>query len=213
MIIHKSFVFNPFQENTYVVSSESKQCLIIDPGCYGKEDEQILENYILENELTPKAIWLTHAHIDHVLGLNFCVEKWNIPYCIHYLEVAQLKAVEVYAPNYGFHDYKPVTSNGTLLDSSEILLDNLKFSILNVPGHSPGHVAFYHSDSAQIWAGDVLFRQSIGRTDLPGGNFEILKKSILEKLFILPDNTTVYSGHGPETKIGFEKRNNPYISI
>jgi len=213
MISFKAFVFNPFQENTYVISAENKDCIIIDPGCFDREEHQTLIQYIADNQLNPKAVWLTHAHIDHVLGLQFCLDHWKIPYFISASEIPQLKAVEVYAPNYGFNDFQPVIQEGFLLDQSHIFLGIESFSILIVPGHAPGHVAFYHQDSKQVWAGDVLFRQSIGRTDLPGGDFETLKKSIVEKLYTLPNETIVYPGHGPATDIGFEKKYNPFVSL
>ena len=213
MIAHKVFVFNPFQENTYVLWNETNEAIIIDPGCSDASEQQLLVKFMASNGLKPKSVWLTHAHIDHVLGLQFCLDQWQIPYYLHPAEVSQLKAVEVYAPNYGFYDFEPVTKDGQLLDLTDVSLGAEIFKVLFVPGHSPGHVAFMHENSGQIWAGDILFRQSIGRTDLPGGNFETLKESIVNKLYSLPEPTIVYPGHGPKTDIGFEKKYNPFVSI
>ena len=213
MISHKAFVFNAFQENTYILWSESKEAIIIDPGCFEVAEQHTLINFISDNSLKPVAVWLTHAHIDHVLGLQFCLDQWQIPYYLHDAEVSQLKAVEVYAPSYGFVNFQGITTEGKLLDLTDISLGSESFKVLFVPGHSPGHVAFYHVESSQVWAGDVLFRQSIGRTDLPGGNFDTLKESIINKLYTLPEQTIVYPGHGPKTDIGFEKKYNPFVSM
>ncbi len=211
MIQHQAFTFNPFQENTWILSNESKQAIIIDPGCSNASEERMLEKYISENELNPVAIWLTHCHIDHVLGLDFCIRKWGIPFYLHPDEIPVLKAVEVYAPAYGFHQYRSPETNGIALDANEIRLGDDLFRILFVPGHAPGHVAFHHAASAHLWAGDVLFRESIGRTDLPGGNFGQLEISIREKLYTLPPETIVHSGHGPDTSIGHERLQNPFV--
>ena len=213
MLSHKTFVFNPFQENTYVLWNDAMEAVIIDPGCYDASEHLKLINFVSEKDLKVIAIWLTHAHIDHVLGLQFCIDKWEIPYYLHQAEVSQLKAVEVYAPNYGFNDFKGIQEEGSVFDLSDVFIGKETFKVLFVPGHAPGHVAFFHEETGQIWAGDVLFRQSIGRTDLPGGNFEILKNSILTKLYTLHENTIVYPGHGPKTEIGFEKKYNPFVSI
>jgi glyoxylase-like metal-dependent hydrolase (beta-lactamase superfamily II) len=211
MIQQQAFTFNPFQENTWILSNESKQAIIMDPGCSNAAEENILSKYISENELIPAAVWLTHCHIDHVLGLDFCIRKWGIPYYLHPDEKPALKAVEVYAPAYGFTNFRLPETEGLVLNAGEISLEEDVFRILFVPGHSPGHIAFYHAASAQIWAGDVLFRESIGRTDLPGGDHGQLEKSIREKLYTLAPETIVHSGHGPDTSIGHEKRHNPFV--
>ena len=211
MIHSHSFTFNPFQENTYVIYSDSGICVIIDPGCYEESEKNKLVAFIAKKRLKPSQVWLTHAHIDHVLGLKFCCGHFGIKALIHPLEIPQLKAVEVYAPNYGFYDFEPTDKLEILDISNPLSIDTEMFELLFVPGHAPGHVAFHHIESAQVWAGDVLFRQSIGRTDLPGGNFQVLEQSIQNELYTLPSETAVYPGHGPSTTIGFERQNNPFV--
>lgn len=211
MIELKSFSFNPFQENTWLVWNENRDCVIIDPGCESTQEEKKLLDFISSSNLKPIAIWLTHCHIDHVLGLNFCLQQWQIPYFLHQKETAQLRAVQAYAPSYGFHGFQMPELQGKEICEGEIQLGNEKFSILDVPGHSPGHVAFYHEESGILISGDVLFRESIGRTDLPGGDFKILEQSIRQKIYTLPADTRILPGHGPETTVGHEMKFNPFV--
>ena len=211
MIYSRAFAFNPFQENSWVLWTENKNCVILDPGCSTSAEEKELTAFVESHGLVPEAIWLTHCHIDHVLGLDFCLRRWSVPYFLHPLETAALKSVEVYAPAYGFHGFRSPEIPGQALQEGRLQLGEEVLEILFVPGHSPGHLAFYHPAGAQVWAGDVLFRGSIGRTDLPGGNFSQLETSIREKLYTLPEDTRVYPGHGPETSIGEEKKFNPFV--
>lgn len=211
MIKSKAFTVNPFQENAYVIYSHSKICIIIDPGFCNVSEKADFISFIAENGLEPKEIWLTHAHIDHVLGLKFCCDHFGIKALLHPLEVPQLKAVEVYAPNYGFYDFEPTDKLEVMDVSQPLSIAEESFEVLFVPGHSPGHVAFYHSKSGQIWAGDVLFQQSVGRTDLPGGNFQTLEQSIQNQLYSLPSDTVVFPGHGPSTTIEHEQNFNPFV--
>lgn len=213
MLTTQTFCFNPFQENTYVLSDANGDCVIIDPGCYSKDEQSELVEFISSHHLKPIAVWLTHCHIDHILGLRFCEKQWGLPYFLSAGEIPQLKAVEVYAPNYGFNDVELPAADGIVILQNEIMLGENRFEVLSVPGHSPDHLAFYHPASHQIWSGDVLFHQSIGRTDLPGGDFETLKHSIQTKLYSLPDQTTVFPGHGQQTTIGFEKTANSFVRV
>jgi hydroxyacylglutathione hydrolase len=155
----------------------------------------------------------THCHIDHVLGNSFVKEKYNVKLYIHQKDEVVLKAVSVYAPNYGFHQYQPAEPDAYLEEGNAITFGNQTLEIIFVPGHSPGHVAFYHRGEKIIIGGDVLFNNSIGRTDLPGGHFDTLINSIHQKLFTLPDDVTVYPGHGPETTLGYEKATNPFCAL
>jgi hydroxyacylglutathione hydrolase len=207
------FVFNPFQENTYVLYDETKEAIIIDPGCYEEEEKNELTEFIGTHRLKVTMLLNTHCHIDHVLGNAFVKEKFRTKLYIHRSDEPVLKAVSVYAPNYGFHQYQESTPDIFLNEGDEIVLGHQKFEVLFVPGHAPGHVAFYNEKEKVIISGDVLFQNSIGRTDLPGGNSDTLIKSIHEKLFTLPDNVTVYPGHGPKTTIGFEKVTNPFCAL
>jgi glyoxylase-like metal-dependent hydrolase (beta-lactamase superfamily II) len=207
------FVFNPFMENTYVLYDETQEGVIIDPGCYEREEEDELSDFIAAKKLTVTKLINTHCHIDHVLGNAFIKRKYGVQLHIHSLEAYQLKAVKSYAPNYGFAAYQEAEADAFINEGDVVSFGNQALHILFVPGHSPGHIALYHKHDKIIIGGDVLFENSIGRTDLPGGNFETLLQSIHQKFFTLPDDVTVYCGHGSETTIGFEKRTNPFCAI
>lgn len=213
MLFIKNFVFNPFQENTYVLYDETKECAIVDPGCYEVDEKAELLDFIASEGLKVKALLNTHCHVDHVLGNSFVKEKFNVGLQIHAKDEPTLKAVKVYSSNYGFHQYDEASPDHYLQEGDTVTVGNQKLSVLFVPGHSPGHVAFYHPGDKILIGGDVLFYNSIGRTDLPGGNFDTLIDSIHKKLFTLPDDVTVYPGHGPETTIGFEKKTNPFCAL
>lgn len=205
----KKFTFNAFQENTYIVYSESGSCVIIDPGCYSSQEESELINFIQEKELKPLALLNTHAHIDHVLGNSFVLSQFSIPFYLHDEDIKTLNLVESYAHLYGFEGYK-VSPQPThsLSDCQDLKFDDIDLKVFYTPGHCPGHVVFYSEKHQFVINGDVLFNGSFGRVDLPGGDIEILKKSIFNTMFQFPESTTVYCGHGPETTIGQEKRTN-----
>lgn len=213
MLQIKKFTFNPFAENTYVLFDNSKECVVIDPGCYEKSEQQELIEFIESNGLVVKKLLNTHCHIDHVLGNAFVKRKFNVGLFINPIEEAMLRAVKSYASNYGFFQYEDSVADGFLTEKDVVEFGEQRLKILFVPGHSPGHLAFYDQHSGSLIGGDVLFENSIGRTDLPGGNFNTLIASIHEKFFTLPDDVTVYCGHGEETSIGFEKRTNPFCAI
>lgn len=213
MLRIKKFTFNPFGENTYVLFDDSKECVVIDPGCYEKAEQQELTAFIDSNQLVVKMLLNTHCHIDHVLGNAFVKRKFNVGLFINAIEEPLLRAVKSYASNYGFFQYEDSVADGFLTEKDVVAFGEQKLQILFVPGHSPGHIAFYDEASKILVGGDVLFENSIGRTDLPGGNFNTLINSIHEKFFTLPDDVTVYCGHGEETSIGFEKRTNPFCAI
>lgn len=210
MAVHiEVFTFNPFQENTYVLYDDKKNCVIIDPGCYEKEEEQALLNFIKSNDLAPSALLNTHAHIDHVLGNSFILDNYSIDHYLHNDDLTTLKAVPNYAHLYGFAGYKVSPLPTKILKGGEkLVFGEIELDVIFTPGHAPGHVVFYNKENNFVINGDVLFRGSYGRVDLPGGSLEVLKKSITEKMFTLPDNTAVYCGHGPATSIGVEKKSN-----
>ena len=211
MIHIQSFTFNPFSENTYVLSDESGEAVIIDPGCYTKEEYQELYNYLETNNLKPVKIINTHAHIDHVLGIAAVKGKYNIPFSLHKLDEPLLKAVKTYASNYGFAQFDEPEIDNYMEEGDLIKFGNSALKVIFVPGHAPGHVAFVNDEQQFVIGGDVLFRNSVGRTDLPGGNMSILLNSIRTKLFTLGDDYTVYAGHMEPTTIGYEKKNNPFL--
>lgn len=203
------FTFNPFQENTYIVYDDKKNCVIIDPGCYEREEEDELLSFIRENELVPQALLNTHAHIDHVLGNSFVQKQFNLDHYMHSEDLNTLNAVPNYAHLYGFPGYKlsPIP-NKILKGGEKLIFGDIELDVFFTPGHAPGHVVFYNAENNFVINGDVLFRGSYGRVDLPGGDLETLKKSINEIMFHLPEETIVHCGHGPSTSIGIEKRSN-----
>ncbi len=207
----KSFTFNPFQENTLVAFDETNEAVIFDPGCFEKQEYLTLTDFIEENKLTVKYLINTHCHIDHVLGNAYIKRKFQIPLWIHRNEIPVLKSVSAYAPSYGFPGYEEVVADGFITEKDTIKFGNTSLEIRFVPGHAPGHLVFYHQPSKTCIGGDTLFRDSIGRTDLPGGDPQTLLNAIKKQLFTLPDDTVVYPGHGPTTKIGYEKENNPFV--
>jgi hydroxyacylglutathione hydrolase len=211
MIQIQSFTFNPFSENTYILYDETREAVIVDPGCYDSAEFNELYSYIESNQLNPVRIINTHAHIDHVLGVQAIKAKYSIPFSLHKIEEPVLKAVKTYAPNYGFPHFDEPEIDHYLLEGETVSFGNSELKIIFVPGHAPGHVAFLSDSQRFIISGDVLFRQSIGRTDLPGGDFGTLIESIRTKLFTLDDDYMVYAGHMGPTTIGFEKKNNPFL--
>jgi glyoxylase-like metal-dependent hydrolase (beta-lactamase superfamily II) len=213
MVKIQLFVFNPLQENTFVLFDETNECVIIDPGCCDESERYELADFIIENNLKVKYLLNTHCHVDHVLGNYFVKEKFKVPLLIHEKDQATLKAVKAYAPHYGFFQYDDTEADGYLKEGDTVKFGNQTLSVLFVPGHAPGHIAFHDTANQFVIGGDVLFYNSIGRTDLPGGDFETLIHSIQQKFFTLPEDTVVYPGHGPETTIGFEKKTNPFCAV
>lgn len=207
----QKFTFNPFQENTYIVYDESKEALIIDPGCYDSLEEKELADFIESNGLKPVRLLNTHAHIDHVFGNQFINDKYDLELELHELDFPILEAAALAAQTYGLNYKESPKANKKLVEGEYIEFGNTKLKIIHVPGHAPGHVVFYNEAEKIIIGGDVLFRGSIGRTDLPGGNHQQLLDQIRKKLFVLPTDVTVYPGHGPETTIGYELSHNPFF--
>jgi hydroxyacylglutathione hydrolase len=211
MLEIKSFTFNPFQENTYILYDETGECVIIDPGCYEAEEKKELENFISEKRLKPVKLLLTHAHIDHILGNNFVTGKYHVKIEMNEHDVKLMQAAPTYGEMWGIR-CEPSPDPDVLLKEGDIVkFGNSKLEIFFTPGHSPGSICFYNSESNFVIGGDVLFNGSIGRTDLPGGDFDTLISSIKDKLFPLGDACKVYSGHGPHTTIGHEKMSNPFL--
>lgn len=211
MVTFERFTFNPYQENTYLIINDDKECIIIDPGMYNTSEQQSLYEYITKHDLTPKLLLNTHCHIDHVLGNNFIYEQWGLKPLFHENEVPILIAVENYAPQMGIrYDKSPISEN-FIKDKQIIAFGRTNIEAILAPGHSPGHLCYYLKDQNILIGGDVLFKNSIGRTDLPGGDHQTLLNSIKNKIYTLPDNTKVLPGHGDNTLIAFEKKTNPFI--
>lgn len=213
MLNVKTFTFNPVQENTYVLYNGQGLCCIIDPGCYFKEEQDELRNFIEKTGLRPVLLLNTHCHLDHIFGNKFVYDTWELPLHLHEKE----KPVLDYGPASGQMWQMPFDNyDGELIFIKEgeiIRMNGDELQILFTPGHSPGSVCFYDERDGFVIGGDVLFDGSIGRTDLPGGDFNTLINSIQTQLFTLPDDTKVYPGHGPMTTIGFEKMNNPFVKL
>ncbi|WP_343562625.1 MBL fold metallo-hydrolase [Sphingobacterium sp.] len=211
MLTIRTFTFNPYQENTYLLYNEQGNALIIDPGMYGEKEQTEFLTFVDLHNLTPKLLLNTHCHIDHVLGNYFIHEKFGLLPQFHEGELSTLVAVQNYAPQMGFrYDISPI-GEVFLEDGDKIQIDNDELEVILAPGHSPAHICFYSAAQKFLIGGDVLFRNSIGRTDLPGGNHQQLLDNIKQRLYTLPDDTLVYPGHGPSTTIGFEKNSNPFI--
>lgn len=205
----QSIQFNAFQENTYIVWDQDKNCVIIDPGCYSRQEQKELLEFITKNKLNPLALLNTHAHIDHVLGNAFVKSSFDLDFYLHPHDLPTLKSVSSYSHLYGFEGYEISPEPTNLLENSQTLnFGSIEIKVYHTPGHSPGHVVFYFTEGEFIVNGDVLFRGSFGRVDLPGGDLETLKQSIFETMFKFSDDTIVYCGHGPETTIGREKQFN-----
>lgn len=212
MVQVKGFVCNPYQENTYILFDESGECVIIDPGMYNASEQNSVISFIKENKLTPLLLLNTHCHIDHVLGNKFVCDTYNLFPQFHEGELPLLTAIPTYAPSMGIkYEVSPLPEK--YLDSSGFVqFGKSRLEIIFAPGHSPAHICFLSREDNFLVGGDVLFYESIGRTDLPGGNYDTLIRSIKEKLFFLPDDCKVYPGHGPSTTIGYEKQNNPFLN-
>jgi hydroxyacylglutathione hydrolase len=211
MLTVKSFEFSPIQENTYILYNEFNECIIIDPGCYYDAEKEEMVAFITQNKLNPKMLLNTHCHLDHVFGNKMVAEKYGLTLQIHQNE----KQVLDFAPTSGLMYNIPFDNyEGDFIylnEGDSIFLGEDKLSILLTPGHSPGSLSFYCAKNNFVISGDVLFKNSVGRSDLPGGNHNQLIKSIKEKLLVLPVQTIVYSGHGPATTIGEEEKNNPFL--
>ena len=205
------FTFNPFQENTFLIIAPSRECIIIDPGCFDDDERTALETFIRDNALKPVRLINTHCHIDHILGNAFVAKTWNLGLEMHEGELKVLDSGMNVAGMYGL-PYEPSPKpTSFLVEGDEVVLDGYKMKVLLTPGHSPASICLYNEVDGWVIAGDVLFYESIGRTDLPGGDHQTLLKSIREQLFVLPNETIVYPGHGQDTKVGYEKMFNPWM--
>ena len=208
----KVIPFNHYQVNTTLLWNDDKECVIVDAAC-SPEEQQILKDFIDKNELLPVKILLTHAHADHLEGLRFVCETYNLPVVMHKNGLPFLMNAEVQGSMMGFNLQGVADLKPEFIDESEIItFGKSQLKVLHCPGHAPGSLCFYSEETNVIITGDVLFKESIGRTDLPGGDYDMLINNIRTKLLVLQDSCTVIPGHGPLTTIGEEKIYNPFLS-
>ncbi len=207
-----SITYNPWQENTYIISAENGECIIVDPGCLSPEEQTHLVSFLADNELNPVRLLNTHLHLDHVFGNRFVCEHFNLSAEAHKADEFWIEQTVSYAAQVGFLlEQNPPALKGYLEHNQIIEFGDSTIKILHVPGHSPGGVALYLEKENTLIAGDVLFRESIGRADLPGGDYDALILGIKTHLLSLPEKTVVYSGHGPSSTIGHEKIHNQFF--
>lgn len=209
----KIFEFNPLGVNTYVLYDETGECIVVDASCFFPDENELLLNFILDNNLTVKYLVNTHLHFDHIFGVNFMASQFGLKLQAHRDDIFLLEKMSEQLQLFGFNtnvDYTPEV--GRYLSEDDVIsFGEQQLKVLHVPGHSPGSIVFYNEKEQFAVVGDVLFNGSIGRTDLLGGNFEQLIEGIRTKLFTLPDKTEIYPGHGQKTTIGREKRDNPFV--
>lgn len=209
----KVFEFNPIAVNTYVLYDETGECVIIDAACFFPNEQQELLSFINNNKLVVKHLLNTHLHFDHVFGVNFMEEQFDVKMKAHKADEFLLASMQQQMAMFGFPaNGKYIPTMGEYIDENDIIeFGNQKLSIMSVPGHSPGSIVFYNKKENLIVSGDVLFNGSIGRTDLPQGDHNLLIDGIKTKLLVLPEDTVVYPGHGPSTTIKGEKQMNPFL--
>ncbi|MBN2164825.1 MAG: MBL fold metallo-hydrolase [Marinilabiliaceae bacterium] len=213
MITIEKFVFNPFQENTYLLFDETKECVIVDPGCLENNEQQLLLHFIDSNGLIPKMVLNTHLHLDHVFGCGFVCSQYDISFLAHQNDEFLLSTTKSHAIQFGISIHSnPPSLSGCVNDGDVVKFGNSEVEIIHVPGHSPGCVALYNRAQQFLLSGDILFKGSIGRTDLPMGNYDQLILGIKNKLLTLDQDVIVFPGHGDSTTIGAERKSNPYLA-
>lgn len=211
MIEIKKFVFNPFQVNTYLLYDETGECVIIDPGCADKAEQDMLTGFIEEKGLKPVHLLNTHSHIDHIAGNAFVARHYGLKVEAHKEGKPFIDHSKDNAFIYGFENFETIMPEVHIHEGDTIRWGNSTLEVIDTPGHAAGSVCFINRPQQFVIVGDVLFRQSIGRTDLPSGDYDLLIDNIFRKLLTLPPDFTVYSGHGPETSIGYERYSNPFL--
>ena len=205
------FIFNPFQENSYVLIDDTKTCAIVDPGNYSEDENRRLKAFITENGLNPKMILLTHGHFDHICGISFLTDTFGLPVYAHAKAQKMINEAPEHGAAFGITLMQPPVINYKIEDGEELFIGNSELKVIHLPGHSEGSVFFYNVENKIAVVGDILFNGSIGRTDLPGGNLDDLLTGIHKKLLVLPEDTQIFPGHGPETSIGIEAKTNPFL--
>ncbi|HNX07115.1 MAG TPA: MBL fold metallo-hydrolase [Bacteroidales bacterium] len=211
MLTIKTFQFNDFGVNTYVLANDNNECVIIDPGCYSKAEQKSFDDFLETSKYKVEKLLITHCHIDHILGIAHLEDKFGVGAWIHPAGKEFLRASVGYASVFGFELERVISPAGFVNEGEQIILGNDKIDVLYTPGHAEGSVCYVIHEQKTVFSGDVLFQGSIGRTDLPTGDYDLLLKSITEKLLTMEDDYTVYCGHGPISTIGNEKKHNPYL--
>lgn len=212
MIKIKIFVFNPFQENTFVLYDETKECIVIDAGCYSAQEDEELRHFFRDHSLKPVKLLNTHCHIDHIFGNSLFFREYKKQTEAHRMEKPLLEGAVEHGHLFGVEIEPPPPIGKYLEGGDKVEFGNSSLECIHVPGHSPGSLAYFHPEQQFVIVGDVLFQGGIGRTDLPGGDYNTLINSITEKLFPLGDEVRVFSGHGPESTIGNERQYNPFFA-
>ena len=209
----KTFYYNDLRTCCYIISDDSSECAIVDPGCYKESEKTRLVNYIESNSLRPKMILQTHGHFDHVMGNRFVADRWSLPTYLNSGDLAQIRRSGSYGGYFGYEFDEPSDRIIDIKDGDIIRFGNTELKVLASPGHTAGGVLFYNEKEKYVLTGDTIFKGSIGRTDLPGGDYETLMQSLRSKVLTLPDDTVIYPGHGLPTDVAFEKSTNPFLDI
>ena len=210
MLLHH-LIFNPYEVNTFIVAASDGQCAIIDPACCSPAEQEALTKFIADKGLRPTWLVNTHGHFDHVIGNAFVCKTWTVKTAAHRGDLFLMEHAYRQGEIFGFSVEQPPAPTVFLEDGDKIEFGDVSLQVRHIPGHSPGSIVLYSSVQNWVVVGDVMFHGSIGRTDLPGGNFDLLITGIEKKLMTLPQDTKVYTGHGPKTSIGFERKHNPYL--
>lgn len=208
----QAFEFSPFSENTYIIADDAtRDAVIIDPGCYEQAEKEALSQFITNNQLNVRYLLLTHAHLDHVFGVAYVKRKYNVKAYLHELDQVIFDDVPTRCAVFGLRGYEPSEIDAHIKEGDQIKFGSIVLDVVFVPGHAPGHVAYINHAERYVVGGDVLFQRSIGRTDFPYSNHADLVNSIRTEFYTLPDDYTVYAGHGEPTTIGQEKQSNPFV--
>lgn len=211
MIQIKAFYFNDLRECSYVLWDQTGECVFIDPGCYSESEKERLVKFVEANSLKPVKLLNTHGHFDHIMGNAFVAGKWNLETYIHASDKPHLARAQQYREMFGYKIEQPPLNTVDVTDGSEVKFGESTLKVIHTPGHTKGGVCYYSESDKFVITGDSLFSGSIGRTDLPGGDYEELMESLLEKILKLGEDYTVYPGHGPATTIGHEIATNPFL--
>jgi glyoxylase-like metal-dependent hydrolase (beta-lactamase superfamily II) len=212
MITVKTFICNPFQENTYILYDETGECVIVDAGCYGPDEQENIDSFIAGNNLKPVKLLNTHGHIDHIAGIEYLSKKYGIELYIHADDVDNINRSATMGAAWGFNIQVPTCKVNFVEENDKVTFGTSTLKVIALPGHTKGGVGYYNDEQKIIMVGDTLFRGSIGRTDLPGGDYETIIRSIIKNLLPLGDEVRYYSGHGESSTLGHERRYNPFVN-